>query len=76
MVNFCVTSIRVVVLIDDDPFQHKLLAHSGILPTRLKFKQFLYVYGRNDQPCHHCKSLIQHITQGQRSTYFCSNCQK
>jgi len=40
------------------------------------FKQFLYVYGRNDQPCHHCKSLIQQITQGQRSTYFCPNCQK
>jgi formamidopyrimidine-DNA glycosylase len=40
------------------------------------FKQFLYVYGRNDQPCHHCKTLIQQITQGQRSTYFCPNCQK
>jgi len=40
------------------------------------FKQFLYVYGRNDQPCHHCNALIQQITQGQRSTYFCPHCQK
>jgi formamidopyrimidine-DNA glycosylase len=40
------------------------------------FKQFLYVYGRNDQPCRHCNTLIQQITQGQRSTYFCPNCQK
>lgn len=40
------------------------------------FKHFLYVYGRNNQPCYHCNTPIQHIIQSQRSSYFCPTCQK
>ncbi|MEY4523161.1 MAG: hypothetical protein RIR27_237 [Pseudomonadota bacterium] len=34
------------------------------------------VYDRKDQPCKVCKTPIKQIVQGQRSTYFCSQCQK
>jgi formamidopyrimidine-DNA glycosylase len=34
------------------------------------------VYDRKDQPCKVCKALIKQIVQGQRSTYFCPQCQK
>ena len=34
------------------------------------------VYDRKDQPCKVCKTIIKQIVQGQRSTYFCPQCQK
>lgn len=34
------------------------------------------VYGRDGQPCRVCGTPIRTIRQGQRSTYFCPNCQK
>jgi len=34
------------------------------------------VYGRAGEPCRVCGTLIRQIRQGQRSTYFCPNCQK
>jgi len=34
------------------------------------------VYDRKDQPCKVCKTSIKQIVQGQRSTYFCAQCQK
>ena len=34
------------------------------------------VYDRKDQPCKVCKMPIKQIVQGQRSTYFCPQCQK
>ena len=34
------------------------------------------VYGRAGQPCRVCATTIRQIRQGQRTTYFCSNCQK
>jgi len=34
------------------------------------------VYGRAGLPCVVCKAPIKQIVQGQRSTYFCSKCQK
>jgi formamidopyrimidine-DNA glycosylase len=34
------------------------------------------VYDRKDQPCKICKTPIKQIVQGQRSTYFCPQCQK
>lgn len=34
------------------------------------------VYDRKDQPCKVCKTPIRQIVQGQRSTYFCPQCQK
>lgn len=40
------------------------------------FQQKLKVYGRKDDACITCKKPIKQITLGQRSTFYCSNCQK
>ena len=40
------------------------------------FKQQLQVYGRNDLPCSHCETPIKQIQLGQRSTYYCPQCQR
>jgi formamidopyrimidine-DNA glycosylase len=40
------------------------------------FAQRLYVYERSKQPCRVCKSPIRQFTQGQRSTYWCTACQR
>ncbi|MBQ1425479.1 MAG: bifunctional DNA-formamidopyrimidine glycosylase/DNA-(apurinic or apyrimidinic site) lyase [Succinivibrionaceae bacterium] len=40
------------------------------------FVQKLKVYGKSGEPCPCCGSEIIHIVQGQRSTYYCPNCQK
>ncbi|MAA71570.1 MAG: DNA-formamidopyrimidine glycosylase [Bermanella sp.] len=40
------------------------------------FAQQLNVYGRKDEPCMQCDAPIKQITQGQRSTFYCTNCQK
>jgi formamidopyrimidine-DNA glycosylase len=40
------------------------------------FAQRLFVYERSKQPCRICKSPIKQFTQGQRSTYWCSGCQR
>ena len=40
------------------------------------FRQKLFVYERAGEPCRKCKSPISHLTQGNRSTYFCPVCQK
>jgi formamidopyrimidine-DNA glycosylase len=40
------------------------------------FQTKLYVYNRKDEKCHRCKTKISQISQGGRSTWFCSNCQK
>ena len=39
------------------------------------FQQELAVYGRDGQACFKCKKPIQIYRLGQRSTYYCSNCQ-
>ena len=39
------------------------------------FTQELYVYGRENKPCFVCERPIKRIQIGQRSTYYCSNCQ-
>jgi formamidopyrimidine-DNA glycosylase len=39
------------------------------------FKQKLYVYERQTQPCRTCRTPIRQLTQGQRSTYYCPTCQ-
>ncbi len=39
------------------------------------FQQQLEVYGRENQPCRFCNSPITAIVQGQRSTYYCKQCQ-
>jgi len=40
------------------------------------FQQELAVYGRDDEPCRKCKRPISVIVLGQRSTYYCKNCQR
>lgn len=40
------------------------------------FRQKLYVYERDGQPCRNCGTLIRKLTQGQRSTYYCPRCQR
>ncbi len=40
------------------------------------FRQKLYVYERDKQPCRTCTTPIRQLTQGQRSTYYCPTCQK
>ncbi|PPC88516.1 MAG: DNA-formamidopyrimidine glycosylase [Methylotenera sp.] len=39
------------------------------------FQQDYFVYGRTDEPCKICVSAIKNIRLGQRSTFYCSNCQ-
>jgi formamidopyrimidine-DNA glycosylase len=40
------------------------------------FAHNLRVYGRGGQPCVTCGAVIRQARLGQRSTYFCSSCQK
>ena len=40
------------------------------------FQQQLNVYGRTGEQCNQCNALIKKITQGQRSSFYCSKCQK
>jgi len=40
------------------------------------FRQKLYVYERAGQPCRACGTRVRQLTQGQRSTYYCPECQK
>jgi formamidopyrimidine-DNA glycosylase len=40
------------------------------------FRQKLYVYERDTQPCRTCRTPVRQLTQGQRSTYYCPTCQK
>jgi formamidopyrimidine-DNA glycosylase len=39
------------------------------------FQQSLAVYGRNNETCMQCSSLIKQIKIAQRASYFCPNCQ-
>jgi len=40
------------------------------------FSVRLQVYGREHQPCPRCASEIRKIRQGQRSSYYCPQCQR
>ncbi len=40
------------------------------------FVQQLQVYGRGGQPCFHCHTLLTETRMGQRTTVFCSHCQR
>lgn len=40
------------------------------------FEQKLAVYGRKGEPCVHCGNPIKQLVQGQRASYYCSECQK
>ncbi|HYD79093.1 MAG TPA: bifunctional DNA-formamidopyrimidine glycosylase/DNA-(apurinic or apyrimidinic site) lyase [Paucimonas sp.] len=40
------------------------------------FQQTYFVYDRAGEPCRICKTPVRQIRQGQRSTFYCANCQK
>jgi formamidopyrimidine-DNA glycosylase len=40
------------------------------------FKQSLQVYGRGRLPCNNCKKDLTEVRIGQRTTVYCSACQK
>jgi formamidopyrimidine-DNA glycosylase len=40
------------------------------------FAQKLLVYGRPGEPCKSCGSAIKQVSQQQRSTFYCNQCQK
>jgi formamidopyrimidine-DNA glycosylase len=40
------------------------------------FRQKLFVYERAGSACRVCQSTVKQFAQGQRSTYWCSNCQR
>ena len=40
------------------------------------FSQQLSVYGRDNEPCLHCKQPLKKIIIGQRSTFYCGRCQR
>jgi formamidopyrimidine-DNA glycosylase len=40
------------------------------------FRQKLFVYERAGSACRVCKSTVKQFAQGQRSTYWCSTCQR
>jgi len=40
------------------------------------FQQNYWVYGRAGEPCRRCGGFIKQIKQGQRSSFYCSKCQK
>lgn len=40
------------------------------------FRQKLTVYGREGEPCRACQAPVTMIVLGQRSTYYCKNCQR
>lgn len=40
------------------------------------FQQTYFVYDRANQPCRICGAAVRQIRKGQRSTFYCVNCQK
>jgi formamidopyrimidine-DNA glycosylase len=40
------------------------------------FRQQLFVYEREGQPCRICRAPVKQFAQGQRSTYWCNGCQR
>jgi formamidopyrimidine-DNA glycosylase len=40
------------------------------------FRQRLFVYEREGQPCRTCRTPVKQFVQGQRSTYWCARCQR
>lgn len=40
------------------------------------FQTMFCVYGRKGQPCPRCNGTIRQLTQAQRSTFYCPDCQK
>ena len=44
--------------------------------SRGNYLKYAYVYGRENEKCRVCNTKIKRIKIGQRSSHFCTNCQK
>lgn len=51
-------------------------SYTSSLGVTGRFQQFLMVHKREGEPCNVCKTPIERIKVGGRSTYFCPKCQK
>lgn len=40
------------------------------------YQQQLLIYGRKDQPCNHCGTMIEKTVVGGRGTHYCPSCQR
>ena len=52
-----------------------MLTYRDAAGERGKFLNRIQVYGRDQENCRRCRSLIQKIVQSGRSTFFCGTCQ-
>ena len=41
-----------------------------------EFQSNARVYGREGEPCPTCRTAVRRVVQGQRSSFFCSSCQR
>ena len=71
-----VENVREVLLKAIDQGGTTLKDFSGNEGKSGYFKQELFVYGRGGKACVLCKSILQEIRLGQRSSVYCSCCQK
>ena len=44
--------------------------------TKGEFAKYLNIFGKQNQHCSHCKTIIKKIFVSQRGTHFCPKCQK
>ena len=51
-------------------------SYTSSLGVTGRFQQFLMVHKKEGEPCQICKTPIERIKVGGRSTYFCPKCQK
>jgi len=60
----------------DQDRRHKLARLRQCRRRSRYFRQKLFVYERAGEACRVCRSAVKHFAQGQRSTYWCSTCQR
>jgi formamidopyrimidine-DNA glycosylase len=48
----------------------------GVDGTSGYFQQNYFVYDREGEPCRQCSTAVRRIVQGQRSTFYCTRCQR
>ena len=58
----------------NDGLKHGGAAIDWVYPEG-KYQDHFRVYGQTDKPCRRCKTTIEKILVGQRSTHFCPTCQ-
>lgn len=51
-------------------------SYTSSLGVTGRFQLQIDVYGRENEPCHKCSTLIKKVKHGQRGTHYCPNCQR